>query len=360
MRPLKLNDITVVIPTLNERENLRVLVQDLNSQLDEPPEILVADGGSTDGTLDYLKNYNIQHIISPSGRAIQMNTAAKTVKTEFILFLHADTRVKDPLSLKRALQLFCAERDRYDKPLAGHFPLRFLGKNKNQHSLFWRYAEEKTDSNRPDSINGDQGLLIERDDFFRLGQFDESLHFLEDQKFSEKVFEEGKWIVLPGFIETSARRFETEGEHQLYILMAIIMGLFKTGFTDFFELAPALYRQQKSTQKLYLTPFFQLIWSIKSKKLGFKKSVIAWYRVGRYIRSHSWQMFYFFDQLARPIYGQRVYPLLWFHDHIFEKFIKHPPANIITGVVAFVWFMGILQPTYWLLERKALKSLKVN
>lgn len=350
--------VTIIIPAINELSAIQDLVPDIQMQTAPNLSIIIADGGSTDGTLEYAKSNGLKISESAAGRAKQMNAASRLVDTGLLLFLHADTRLHSNTILENAISHYVLTQTHYSGILAGHFPIRFSRKPKKNRTLFWRYAEEKTDTNRPDSINGDQGLLISKADFAKLGCFDERLHFLEDQKISEKIFELGRWIVLPDHIITSARRFESEGEHRLYVLMSIIMGLFKTGFNDFFVLAPALYRQQRHTEKLYLTPFFKLIWHIKVKKLGLRKSIIAWYRVGRYIRSHSWQMFYFFDQLLRPLYKKRVYPCLWFHDHVFEKFIQNPIGNVITMVVAFLWFMGILMPVYWLCERKPLKMAR--
>ena len=128
------------------------------------------------------------------------------------------------------------------------------------------------------------------------------------------------------------------------------MGLYNAGMTDFFRLAPKLYAEQKKTQKLRLIDFFDLTWKIQTEKLGFKKSILLWYKIGSYIRSHSWQMFYFFDQLARPLIGSRRYPFLFFHDRCFNPLIRNPPCNIITMIVAIAWFYGVLTPVYRFLD----------
>jgi len=356
-RPIT-DGLTIIIPAINELDNLRRLTTDIQQQQGIVPKILIADGGSKDGTQVFAREERILLLACPPGRGKQMNLAARQISSGLLLFLHADTRLPNPDTLRRALEHYSLHQPHYSGILAGHFPIRFERKDAHRHKLFWRYAEEKTQFNRPDTINGDQGLLISKAHFTDLGGFDEALHFLEDQKIAEMIFKRGQWIVLPDYILTSARRFETEGKHRLYILMAIIMGLFKTGFSDFFELAPALYRQQKFARKLSLTPFFKLIWQIKAQKLGLKKSVRAWYRVGRYVRSHSWQLFYFIDQLCRPIYRRKIYPFLWFHDHCFEKLIRNPIANTLTMLLAFAWFMGVIQPAYWLIERRSAYDYK--
>jgi rSAM/selenodomain-associated transferase 2 len=350
------SDLTIIIPAINERDNIEQLTADIRAQVAVRAKILIADGGSTDDTTHLARSHHLSLISCDPGRAKQMNAGASAANTELLLFLHADTRLTQPNLLKNALHAYRAQRKIYAGILAGHFPIQFTKNEKSsvKNKLFWRYAEEKTAFNRPDTINGDQGLLISREDLSRLGGFDESLHFLEDQKISANIFQKGRWILLPGQLTTSARRFETEGTYRLYILMSIIMGLFKTDFDAFFERAPALYRQQNHSNTLLLTPFFQLIWSIKIKQLGLIKSFIAWYKVGQYIRGHSWQLFYFLDQLLRPLYQKKKYPLLWLHDHVIEKLVNNVVFNTITMVIAFLWFMVVLFPACWILERKRL------
>src|SRR5262249_13382024 len=150
--------------------------------------------------------------------------------------LHADSQLTAPRLLADAL---AAVREAGARA-AGHFPLRFSGTSP-EHALFYRYIEGKTRLNRPHTINGDQGLLLARRFFDELGGFDEPLPFLEDQPLPARIFERGKWIVLPGELVTSARRFETEGVRERYTLMAIIMGLYASGADAFFPAAPKIY-----------------------------------------------------------------------------------------------------------------------
>jgi len=81
--------ISIIIPTLNEEETVS---QCLETVVDIPGiEVIVADGGSTDRTVEFAGQYRgVQVVSSEIGRSIQMNTGAGYASGEILLFLHAD------------------------------------------------------------------------------------------------------------------------------------------------------------------------------------------------------------------------------------------------------------------------------
>jgi hypothetical protein len=216
----------------------------------------------------------------------------------------------------------------------------------------YRYAEEKSAFNRVNTTNGDQGLLLSREYFRHLGGFDESMPFLEDQRIAGKIRSQGRWITLPGYLKTSARRLETEGFHRRYILMSMMMGLHSIGAMEFFARAPGVYRAQQDTGKLLLSPFFILIRRMMREDWGLGGTISTFYLLGRYIRQNSWQMFFFMDVWLRPLLGTGRYPMLNFHDRVFGPCTRFRICNALTGVCCFIWFMVILAPFFWLTERK--------
>ena len=81
--------VSIIIPTLNEADNLTRLLP--SCQAAQPLEILIADGGRTNTTAAVAAAHGARFIPSERGRARQMNTAAKKAHGEHLLFLHADT-----------------------------------------------------------------------------------------------------------------------------------------------------------------------------------------------------------------------------------------------------------------------------
>src|SRR5689334_3762745 len=87
-RPL--TRVSVVIPTLDEADRLSPLIETL---LREPElaEIVVADGGSTDGTPALAAGLGARVIGTERGRGQQLCAGAGVVRGEILLFLHADS-----------------------------------------------------------------------------------------------------------------------------------------------------------------------------------------------------------------------------------------------------------------------------
>lgn len=81
--------LSVVIPTLNAAAHLGACLERLSGA----DEVLVVDGGSTDETITTAEAAGARVIVSPKGRGRQLRTGAQAAKGEWLLFLHADTRL---------------------------------------------------------------------------------------------------------------------------------------------------------------------------------------------------------------------------------------------------------------------------
>ncbi len=341
--------LSIIIPTLNESLYLPALLEDLAAQQGLSFEIIIGDGGSTDATRTIAESHEVHFVSATRGRGAQMNAAAAHAVGELLLFIHADSRIKDPSFLANAVQAFISENS-WQNGVAGHFSLRFM-RTTNKNPAGYRFAEEKSALNRANTTNGDQGMMISRKFFEQLGGFDTTLPFLEDQRIAGKIRAVGRWITLPGYLETSARRFEVEGFHRRYILMSILMGLYSIGEEIFFQRAPEVYRLQQNTGRLLLAPFFKLIWRMMRADWGFWGSFRVFYRLGCYIRQNSWQMFFFIDVNLRKVLGRGHYPFLSFHDRFIAPCTNLRVFGAITGLLCFLWFMCVLSPLFMVLDR---------
>jgi rSAM/selenodomain-associated transferase 2 len=353
-------DISVIVPTLNEEAALPALLRDLQSQVDVTFEVLVADGGSDDRTVELAREFAFVRVVtSARGRGRQMNRAARAARGEYLFFVHADTRITSDAFLGSARDALGAARQAAGhNRVAGHCRLKFNRQDRRRHPVAFRYAEEKMAFDRPHVVNGDQGLLLTPGFFDTVGGFDESLRLLEDQRIAADIRRHGRWVLLPGTLRTSARRFEAAGFYRLYILMAMLMALYWAGARTFFERVPDVYRQQRDlgTGKLLLSPFFREIRTMFREDYGPGGTLRLVVEIGRFVRSHSWQMFYFVDIWLRPVLGPRRYPFLKVHDAVFVKLTKFVVFDMLAGLLAVAWFLGILAPVYAVLDRRALRE----
>jgi len=88
-----LSKISIIIPTINEANNLPLLLSDLSS-IQKEGEIIIIDCGSEDKTIDIAKIYGAKIFISKErNRGLQLDIGAKNSKGEWLIFLHADTRL---------------------------------------------------------------------------------------------------------------------------------------------------------------------------------------------------------------------------------------------------------------------------
>lgn len=214
-------DISIIIPTLNEEENINACIE--TAKRINPLEIIVVDAGSTDRTREIAVSAGAMVIQSPKGRGIQMNKGASLSKGNILLFLHADTLLPDcskelltigkcSFALDSENHLLNSEqkmlsrvrRDTLDEYIGGFFRLKF-----NDNSISLRLVEVFANFRaRIFSIPyGDQAIFIKKEVFERIGGFRE-YPFLEDIDMSIRLKKVGKLKYLPLNVTVSARRIK--------------------------------------------------------------------------------------------------------------------------------------------------------
>lgn len=340
--------LSVIIPALNEAQNLPKLLDDLSRQQHLQLETIVVDGGSHDGTLaacepfQNKRSLGLKTLSSAAGRGRQMNTGARIATADEYLFLHADTRIGDTQLLKQAHHCMeTARRDQGHTRIAGHFPLHFAS---STDSAVYFFYECKTRLNRPDCINGDQGFWLAKDYFDRLGGFDESLPFMEDAKLAARIFNTGYWITLPGDLTTSARRFETEGFARRQIINSFMCNFHAMGVDDFFQWALDAYRSQDKTGKLNMKPLLKLAHRQMNGD-GIKIALQRWYQTGGYIAGNAWQLAFALDcrrhrQRGMPP-GHPDTRYLTFYDRHLAAMANWPVIKALTALITIVWFYSL-------------------
>jgi rSAM/selenodomain-associated transferase 2 len=214
--------ISVIIPTLNENTTLaQTLAHTSSLQLGE---IIIVDGGSTDGTLRLAETVcagqaNARVITAPRGRARQMNEGAKASRGEIFLFLHADTLL--PAEAERIIGSALAD----PTVAGGRFDVRF----DNPSSWSRIISSLMNLRSRLTGIStGDQAMFVRRHVFEQLGGFSE-IPLMEDIEFSRRLKQAGRIAALQETVTTSFRRWESQGPMRTILLMWTLRLLYWLG-----------------------------------------------------------------------------------------------------------------------------------
>ena len=340
---MKIPEISILVPVLNERQQLADLLADLARQSGVAYELLICDGGSTDGSYEWLVQQQsggqgpVRLLQTAPGRGRQLNLAAEQAAGEWLLFLHADSRFSDPLALRDGVD--CLQQSATNN-LAGHFALKFRRRD-SEPSAGYYYYEWKARLGRAETIHGDQGFLLPRALWTQVGPFREDLPVMEDTDFAERLRHYGQWRLLPAEISTSARRFEAEGLWQRQLLNALIMCFRTIGYDGFFITAPQVYQQLAAGTELQVYPFFQLIRRLFAD-LDRRSRWRIWWRSGCYIRKHAWQLAFAVD--AKRAFRQGVpvgkgRPVLtqWF-EPLFDLLTNNPLGRLLATILLYLWF----------------------
>ena len=193
--------ISVIIPTLNEAENLSSCLAAVRAN-QASCEVWVVDGGSTDQTREVAAECNAQVInTSIRQRAAQLNLGAIRASGDILLFLHADTFL--PASALQRVEAALTP----EGVGGGAFARRF-----DSASLFLRLTCAIAEiRNRVIGWHlGDQAIFVKRTYFQALGGF-RSWDRFEDLDFSRRLGALAKIVTLRPPVISSARRFSKEG-----------------------------------------------------------------------------------------------------------------------------------------------------
>ena len=190
--------ISVIIPTLNEAQNLEQVLQSCLGEANV--EVIVVDGGSRDQTTKIATAYGVRLIQGERSRAEQMNLGAKVARGRILVFLHGDTVLPEGYG-QEVLRVLASGA------IAGAFQLKIASQD-------WRLGLVAWGANRRSQIwqlpYGDQALFLERTTFEQLGGFP-NLAIMEDFVMVRHLQTLGQITIARLAVSTSPRRWQNLG-----------------------------------------------------------------------------------------------------------------------------------------------------
>lgn len=191
--------MSIIVPILNEIELLPDLLAHLQQWQRKGYEVLLVDGGSSDGSAEVAEAIGFTVLSSPCGRARQMNAGAAKAKGSAFIFLHADTRLPEDADQKILHALGKRHWGRFDVQLSGDkCMLRVIAFLMNCRSRFTGIA------------TGDQAIFTDRTTFTAIGGFPDQ-PLLEDIEISKRLKQQGRPACLRAQVISSGRRWVAHG-----------------------------------------------------------------------------------------------------------------------------------------------------
>jgi rSAM/selenodomain-associated transferase 2 len=222
---------SIIIPTLNEAENIAQLVRFFKKNGDSRLlEIIVVDADSTDTTVECALTEGAKVLVSHKrSRAIQMNFGAHEAKGEVLYFIHADCT--PPVTFLDDIERAITEgypigcyRYRFDNQ---RFLLRINAYFNRFEPLWCR--------------GGDETLFIKNEAFEQLNGFDENFCIMEEYDFIKRARAVFPFKILPKYAIVSARKYETNSWLRVQLANMAAFNMFRFGVPS--EKIARTYRQ---------------------------------------------------------------------------------------------------------------------
>ncbi len=227
--------ISIIVPTLNEAAQIATTLQALQPLRAAGHEVIVVDGGSTDGTVVLARPLADAIFPSPRGRSRQMNAGAEQAGGDILLFLHADTRLPEDAvpAVLNGLAHTGKAWGRFDVRLSGRHPLlRVVERMMNLRSRLTGIA------------TGDQAMFVRREAFQAVGGFPE-IALMEDIACSRLLKRAcGAPLCLATPVITSSRRWEENG------ILRTIVFMWRLRLAYFFGVSPERLAQQYTRREI--------------------------------------------------------------------------------------------------------------
>jgi rSAM/selenodomain-associated transferase 2 len=222
----------VLIPVLDEAPRLARLLPGLAGELGlgADDEIVLADGGSTDDGPAIARRHGLRVVVSPPGRGVQLEAAARAARGDVLLVLHVDTRLPEG-AVDRVREAIAGGAE------GGAFLLDFDSPRRIFRLAAWLINRRTRSTLLP---LGDQAQFVRRTVLEEMGGF-APWPILEDLDLARRLRHRGRLVILTRRVVTSARRFEARGVVRTVATNWLIWLLYAAGVSP--HRLARLYRQ---------------------------------------------------------------------------------------------------------------------
>lgn len=217
--------ISIIIPTLNEQENIGNLLNDLKNQTSQPLEVIVVDANSRDQTVLLAQDLGAKVITTNPGVGAQRTLGGKSAIADTLIFFDADSRVLDKSFLENLtksmqqnnLEITCPIYLPYESTLTIKIIFGFY------NLMFWLFQKIAPAGAGP-------CIAVKKSLFEKVGGF-ENQYTYDDIHFVRKAGKRGKFALTPLTMHTSDRRFKKQGTlyvgiQYLFLSFFFIIGRF--------------------------------------------------------------------------------------------------------------------------------------
>lgn len=198
-------ELSIIIPALNEERTITSVLRSLARQAHiSGCEVIVVDGMSRDDTATVAGNFPFVRVVTcEPGRARQMNYGAEMALAPVLWFLHADSTIPDPYTIDVLLRAL-------EEPelVGGAFRFHLRGDD-----LYYRAVNVLVNLRSRLVLRpfGDQGIFVRTEAFRALGGY-RMLEACEDLDLVLRMRQNGRFAIMPGAVETSARTWQRYGK----------------------------------------------------------------------------------------------------------------------------------------------------